>query len=567
MSLLKKKGWILVCLIGATLLYVSVAKKLYDIQIRGVASGIKNRTEFTKRLPARRGGIYDRNGREHPLAVSAPCWRVFVDPEPIPANGHAEVIRELCQFSVFDADRVYTAVTRTSGRYHPIGETADRDIVNTIATNTVLRRCVGTNPITRRYYPMDRHMCHIVGAVNSHDEPLMGIEKTMDRYLTGTDGSIKGTASAKRREIAAKREEKIDPIHGDDVFLTLDRNIQYLVENALDETMLKTQAQAGWIIVQNPKTGEILAMASRPNFSPDTFGSSLPTDQWNRAIFSVFEPGSTMKAVPFAAAVNEHLYTTNSLINVDNVLYAGRPLNDHVRGDITLTVALQKSSNRASSRIAMGLGRETMEAYFRAFGFGSRTGIDLEGEGTGTLHPARALSEIGAIRIAIGQGVAVTGIQMVSLYSTIANNGIRMKPYVIQRVVAADGTVRLENTPTPLSRPITPATAADTTFMLTHVTQKGGTGRRAAIPGYQVAGKTGTAQIPIAGGYSHTDYVGSFVGFFPADDPQVTILVCLEAPKPLYQGGTVAAPVFSELGAKIARYLEIPPDTPVPIIY
>ena len=562
MSLVRKKGWILLFLIGATLLYARVAKKLYDVQIRKTSSGIKNRTEFTKRLPARRGGIYDRNGREHPLAVSAPCWRIFVDPAPIPTNGHAEVIRNLSALNAFDEDRVFNAVTRTTGRYHPIGETADRDIVEALKTNNILRRCVGADSITRRHYPMDRHMCHIVGAVNSHDEPLMGIEKTMNRYLTGVDGSIKGTASAKRREIAAKREAKVDPIHGDDVFLTLDRNIQYFVENTLDETMEETQAQAGWIIVQNPNTGEILAMASRPNFSPYAFGSTLPTDQWNRAIFTVFEPGSTMKAVPFAAAINEELYTTNSLINVDNVLYAGRPLNDHVRGEITLTVALQKSSNRASSRIAIGLGRETMDLYFRAFGFGSRTGIDLEGEGTGTLHPASKLSEVGAIRIAIGQGVAVTGIQMISLFSTIANKGLRMKPYVIQRVVAADGTVRLENTPTPLGRPITPATAADTTFMLTHVTERGGTGRRAAIPGYKVAGKTGTAQIPIAGGYSHTDYVGSFIGFFPADDPQLTILVCLEAPKPKYQGGTVAAPVFAEIGAAIARYLEIPADTP-----
>lgn len=567
MSLVKKKGWILFFLIGATFLYASVAKKLYDIQIKKTSDSIKNRTVFTRRLPARRGGIYDRNGREHPLAISAPCWRVFVDPEPIPTNGHAKVFRELCTFDVFDEDRVYHAITRTKGRYHPIGETANRTIIDALATNTILRRCVGKNLITRRHYPMDRHMCHIVGAVNSHGEPLMGIEKTTDRYLKGKDGSIRGIASAKRREIRAKREEKIEPVHGDDVFLTLDRNIQYFVENTLDETMQETQAQAGWIIVQNPKTGEILAMASRPNFSPYAFGSSSPEDQWNRAIFTVFEPGSTMKAVPFAAAINEGLYTTNALINADNVLYAGRPLSDHVRGDITLTVALQKSSNRAASRIAMGLGREIMEQYFKAFGFGFKTGIDLEGEGTGTLRPAHALSEIGAIRIAIGQGVAVTGIQMTSLFSTIANKGLRMKPYVIQRVVTADGTVRLENTPTPLGRPITAEAAADMTFMLTHVTKRGGTGRRAAIPGYTVAGKTGTAQIPVAGGYSQTDYVGSFIGFFPANDPQLTILVCLEAPKPKYQGGTVAAPVFSKLGATIARYLEIPPDVPEPSIF
>lgn len=560
MSFFRKKGWILLFLAGTTLLYVLVAKRLYDIQIKRTATGSKNRTEFIKRLPARRGGIYDRNGREHPLAVSAPCWKIYVDPIPIPENGSAEVVRQLCKFSIFAENRIYDAVTHTNGRYNVIGTTADRDIVDAISTNTFLRRCIGKELITERHYPMGRQMCHIVGVVNSHNEPLMGIEKTMHRHLTGKDGHIKGTVSAKQREIGAKREVKVDPTHGADVILTLDRNIQYFVENALDETMQETSAQAGWIIVQNPTTGEILAMASRPNFSPTAFGAALLSDQWNRAIFSAFEPGSTMKAVPFAAAINENLCTTNSLINVDNVLYAGRTLSDHVRGEITLTTALQKSSNRASSRLAMALGRETMETYFKAFGFGSKTGIDLEGEGSGTLHPARKLSDLSAIRIAIGQGVSATGIQMISLYSTIANKGLRMKPFVVQRVVAENGTILIENTPTPLGRPISPATAADVTFMLTTVTEKGGTGRRAAIPGYKVAGKTGTAQMAIHGGYSQTDYVASFVGFFPADDPQLTILVCLEAPKPLYHGGTVAAPVFSKLGTTIANYLEIPPD-------
>jgi len=563
-----KKTWMLLCVAGASLLYLRVAIKLHDIQIGGTSRGLTNMITYTRTLPARRGEIYDRNGQNHPLAISAPCWRVFIDPGVIPEDAHAAILRTLAGLDAFDENLVYDAVTSDpSRRYRPIGETLDHEVIRFISTNTLLRRCVGHEDISRRIYPMGRHMSHIVGVVNSHNEPLLGLEKTLDGFLRGKPGIIRGVADARRREIVAKREEKIDPVHGANVYLTLDRNIQYGVGLLLDEAMEETRARAGWIIVQDPATGEILAMASRPDFSPLTFGAAAPTDQWNRAIFVAYEPGSIMKALPFAAGINEGLFATNTLINVDPVLYAGRPLSDYVRGEITLTTAMQKSSNRAASRVAMALGRETMEAYFKAFGFGSRTGIDIEGEATGLLRPARTLSEIGSIRIAIGQGIATTGIQMTALFSTIANGGVRMKPYVIKRIVAADGTILLENTPTPIGRPISAATAADTTFLLTTVIQPGGTGRRAAIPGYTVAGKTGTAQIPVDGRYSTTDYVGSFVGYFPAWDPHVTILVSLEAPKPNYQGGTVAAPLFAKVGALVAEYLEIPPDRPTPSIY
>ncbi len=551
--------------VGFTLLYALDAKRLYDIQIGSKSSGIVNAMDYTKKLPARRGGIYDRNGLNQPLASSVPYWRVFLDPEVIPEGEHAQVMRLLCQFGEFDEDKIFRAVSSRKGRYFPIGQTINRETIDNLSTNKFLKRCVGKDNVTRRNYPIGSHMCHVVGVVNSLGEALDGIELNMNKYLTGTDGYIKGVASGKRREIASKREEKVDPVNGADVFLTLDRTIQYFVETALDEAMIETKARSAWVIVQNPRTGEILAMASRPNFEPDQFGSCDPEAKWNRAIFMNFEPGSTMKALPFAAGLNEGLYETNSLINVDAVLYAGRTLKDHVKGDITLTVATQKSSNRATSRVAMALGRQKMEEYLKAFDFGRKSGIGLNGESTGILAPSQSWSEVQAIRIAIGQGISVTGIQMVSLYSTLANKGLRMKPYVVDKVVAANGEVILQNHPTPLGRPFTEKTASDTAFMLGTVTETGGTGRRAKIPGYAVAGKTGTAQIAIPGGYSSTDYTASFVGFFPAGNPQVTILVALDAPKPNYHGGTVAAPVFAKIGAAVARYLEIPPDYPVPI--
>ena len=569
MHVARDKFWIIVFGLSATLLFAAVGSRLYDIQIRGniVTDDPTKGMEYREVLPARRGGIYDRGGKSHPLAMSVPLWKIFVDPGMIEDGRHGDVMREICKYSAFYESKVFAAVMAEKGRYHPIGETIDRLIVDDFATNSVLKRCVGKEKITRRNYPLGSQMSHVVGVVNSAGEALDGMEKVMDEYLTGKNGYIKGVASAKRREIVAKREEHVPAVDGCDVFLTLDQNIQYIVENALDEAMTNFNARAGWVIVQNPRTGEILAMASRPNFDPRNYGRSDPESRWNRAIFTNYEPGSVMKALTFSAGLNEGLFKTNSLINCDPVLYAGRPLQDHVRGDITTTLAVQKSSNRASSRIAMALGRQRMEDYLGKFGFGKKTGIQLMGESTGILDPAKKWGDLRLIRIGIGQGISVTGLQLVSLYSTIANGGNMMRPYVVSQVLDPNGAIVFENTPVRISAPISEKTARDMAFMLGTVPEAGGTGRRAKIPGYRVAGKTGTAQMAIPGGYSSTDYIGSFCGFFPVSNPQVTILVSLEAPRPNYHGGTVAAPVFSKIGSAIASYLEIPPDDPEALTY
>ena len=557
------KTWIGVFGVLVTLLYVYVGVKLYDLQMEAKPVDEKSGMAYNKVLPARRGGIYDRRGIEHPLASSVPFWKVFIDPSEIAEDTHDDVLRRLCEYGEFDEEKIYEAITSTSGRYFPIGETINRTIVDDINTNSILNRCVGREKVTRRNYPLGRQMCHIVGVVNSSGDALDGIELTMNHYLTGKDGYIKGVANAKRREIASKRQDEVQPINGADVFLTLDQNIQFFVETALDEAMVETRAQSAWAIVQDPKTGEILAMASRPNFDPYEYGLTNPTNLWNCAIFKNYEPGSTMKGLTFAAGLNEGLYRTNSLVNCDNVAYAGRPLQDHVHGDITLTVATQKSSNRGASRVAMALGRTKFEEYLINFGFGKKTRLPLPGESTGILFPARTWSEVQAIRIAIGQGIAVTGMQMVSLYSALANKGVRMQPYVVAKVVGPDGEIIMQNKPTPIGQPITEKTSTDMEFMLSTVTVRpGGTGWRARVPGYEVAGKTGTAQIPMNGRYSQTEYTASFVGFFPARNPRVTILVGLESPKPNYHGGTVAAPVFAKIGTAVAQYLEIPPDFP-----
>ena len=560
------RTWIVLFGLLATGLYGAVAFKLYQMQV--VANrdkpdaGSDRQIEFFSEPKARRGGIYDRHGVDHPLAVSVASWIVYADSQGISDVDRPEILRRLAALGTFDEDRLYEAIAKTRGRYNVFGEIMDEDVRRAIKDDPLLARCIGCNEVSKRVYPLGREMCHVLGAVNAEGQGADGLEIALDRHLTGKNGFIHSFKDKDNREIPSKRNLYIPPVDGGDVFLTLDQNIQHFAESALDDAMVETAARAAWTIVMDVKTGEVLAMASRPNFDPAHFSSTDPFSKWNRAIFTNYEPGSTMKGFTFASGINEGAFRTNSLVNCDNVAYAGRLLSDHVRGDITLTVATQKSSNRGASRVAMALGRYKTEEYFQKFGFGRKTSISLPGESTGIMPPARKWSELQAIRVAIGQGVAVTGIQMVRAYSAIANKGVLMQPYIVARVVDANGGIIFQNKPTPLGRPITEKTSSDLVFMLCTVTQKGGTGRRAHFPGYEVAGKTGTAQIAVGGGYSSTDYTASFVGFFPARDPRICILVALEAPKPNYHGGTVAAPVFAKIGAATARYLEIPPDHP-----
>ena len=355
----------------------------------------------------------------------------------------------------------------------------------------------------------------------------------------------------------------MEPVDGSDVRLTIDLELQLEVEAALDEVMAEKKPRAAWAVVMDPHTGEILALASRPAFRPDDFGASTADEQRNRAISDLYEPGSVMKTFAAAAALDEGLVGTNTLLDVSNTLYCGRPLRDHTHGQTELTVAqmLAWSSNRGASRLGMLLGKARQQAHLKAFGFGRRTGLPLLGESAGqTIGDG---SELNNIRISMGQGMTATAVQLAAAYSAIANGGLLMKPILVKAIDRADGTRAFEAKPEVVGRPCSEKTARQLREMLKAVAAPGGTARRARIPGYAVAGKTGTAQMVYGGRYSQTDFRGSFIGFFPADDPRVTILVTCEAtPKPNTDGGVCAAPVFARIGKAAARILDIPPDDP-----
>lgn len=519
---------------------------------------------WAAQLEAPRGGIYDRRGKDYPLAVSLPGELIFIDPATVsPEHDKVSIACRVAETLNLDTDQVLVALNRKDTRYIELGVTIDTEIANRLRGSDVS----GVHLVDRtvRHYPLGRKMSHVLGFVNAENIGSAGVEQRFHSLLQGTAGFLEGKVDARRHEIYRERNRYVPPIPGADVMLTLDLNVQYILEQALDDGIDAFSATGGWAIVQRVRTGEILAMAARPDFDPNHY-RFVSQDLWrNRAIADVFEPGSTMKALVVAAALNEGLATPETMIECGTGvwMYAGRPLRDHVRGKASVTEIIQRSSNVGAAKLALELGNQRFEAYLRAFGFGSRLGIDLPGEENGILAPARRWATISPTRLAIGQGIAATGLQMLSLYSTLANDGIMMRPYAIKQVRSPCGEILHQGQPEMIGRPIRPEVARQMREMLSKVTEPGGTATRAAIAHYRVAGKTGTAQIPIAGGYSQTEYWASFVGFLPSEHPEITILVVIERPQPQRTGGVVAAPVFARIGESVAHYLELLPSATI----
>ncbi|MDR2850148.1 MAG: penicillin-binding protein 2 [Verrucomicrobiota bacterium] len=520
---------------------------------------------FTRELVALRGGIFDRNGKRYPMAMSLPASLFFVDPKTVKKEHDIRNIARTVseQLGLPEAD-VLEKLQRTDSSYIKLGYSFDERVIAALTTNTISG--IGVEEIVLRRYPQGRRMSHVLGFVNTAGIGGAGIEQQYNRYLAGTPGVIKGvsTGEKKPKEIYSHRKMLVPPIAGSDLFLTLDHNIQYEVERALQEVVEKYEALSGWVIVQQVKTGAILAMASYPDFDPENYREST-ADVWrNNALAVVYEPGSIMKAVTVSSLLNERLATPDTLFDVGEGVwfYAGKPLRDHVYGRIPVSTALKKSSNIACAKMGLELGNHRLEAYLRGFHFGEKLGLELPGEERGILARRKDWDKLTPTRVPIGQGIAVTGLQMINAYSTIANDGVMMKPYIVDRIVSPDGETIFKAKPEVLGRPVRAEVARSVREMLVGVTEDGGTGKRAFVPGYSVAGKTGTAQKAVPGGYSNTDYYASFVGFVPAGEPVFSVLVSVDRPRPQHTGGFVSAPVFAKIAAATARYLEIPPDLP-----
>lgn len=419
----------------------------------------------------------------------------------------------------------------------------------------------------RRFYPKGPLLSHVLGFAGLDGEGLEGIERRYEGQLRGEKRVVVLQRDALGRTVFPKGLAEQSPAPGHNLVLTVDEVIQYITEKELDDAVTRTHAKSGTMIVLDPQTGALLALAVSPRFDPNAVAAIGP-DRWrNRALTDIYEPGSTMKTIVAAAAIEERVMKPNTMVFAENgrMTVANTVIHDHEKlGWLTFAQVIQKSSNIGAAKVGAALGDLRLYRYLQAFGFGQRTDIDLPGEASGLVKHPREWGRRSLASISMGQEIGVTPIQMVTAMAAIANGGVLMKPYVVSEIQDAHGRVLRRILPHVKRRVVSPETARTVTAILEGVVTDG-TGGKAAIPGFRVAGKTGTAQKvdPRTGRYSATQFVGSFVGFVPADNPRLAMIVVIDEPHGEAWGGTVAAPVFRRVGEQVLNYLGVSSNEPV----
>jgi len=411
---------------------------------------------------------------------------------------------------------------------------------------------------TKRIYPNSYLASHVLGFSGVDNVGLEGVERSFNHYLKGTPGWAIFLRDARMKKLDIW-EKMVVPQDGMDLVLTIDEVIQYIAERELDKAYQKYHAKSASIVVMDPHTGRILAMANRPTYDLNERSSVSKDTIRNRAICDLFEPGSVFKIVTASAAFEEKRVKETDVFNCENGAYqvAGRVLHDHVaHGNLTFQQVIEESSNIGTVKVAMMLGPDIVYRYIRAFGFGTKTGIDLSGEISGMIISPKNWSKSSITTIPIGQGVGVTAIQLASYISVIANGGQLMRPYAVDSIRDNQGRIIKQNKPVMVRKVISLDTALRIKKILTGVIEEG-TGKLGKVLGFSAAGKTGTAQkLEPNGTYSHDKFVASFIGFAPADDPLITVVVTVDEPHGSYYGGVVAAPVFQKVAGDVIRYLK-----------
>ncbi len=535
---------------------VGLVARLYTLQVIQyveLLTRAQRQQQRTVEVAAKRGTIYDC--RAHPLAMSLAVDSVYAVPAEVP---NPEMVAGLLAPILglepgelqgrFKAFRSFCWVKRKV-----TAEEAAR-------VRDLNLKGVYFQKEMKRFYPKGELASHVMGYVGLDDTGLGGLEYGMNDVIKGRAGRILVAADARRQSFHSSEWEG-QP--GKNVVLTLDENIQYIAEKALAEAVRSWRAAGGTVIVQNPYTGEILALANQPTFNPNEFAKSDAAAQVNRAVGLVYEPGSTFKLVTFAAALEEKLASPREVINcqLGGITLAGHVIHDHKPfGNLTVEQILTLSSDVGAIKMGLRLGEERLHRYIRDFGFGGKTEVELPGEERGLLKPPSRWSGISIGEISMGQEVGVTGLQLVTAYSAIANGGILFQPRIVHDVFRAD--VHDPLPPVSGRRVVSERTADLMKQMLAEVVERG-TGTAARLSGYRAAGKTGTAQkIDASGSYSKSHYVSSFVGFAPIQKPSVTILVVIDSPVGAIYGSEVAAPVFRSTAEQTLGYLNVPHDNP-----
>lgn len=513
--------------------------------------------QYKKNIPLvpKRGTIYTRGYEE--LAVTVEVDSIYAEPESIETP--RLVAKRLAPFLSLSSKELEDHLS-SSKSFIWLARKVTPSTIETIKSLNI--RGIGFVKENRRFYPNGELAAHAVGFSGIDGRGLGGIELAHDSQIKGKTELVRAERDALGKRTLPKDLGFEDSLTGNSIVLTIDKTIQYTAESALADAVRKSGAKGGTAVVMDPKSGEVLAMASYPQFNPNDLSSTSQESLKNRAIVDTYEPGSTFKVFLLAAALEEGVVKPEDRFDCENgsMELAGKVIHDtHKHGNLTVREIMKFSSNIGASKIAAKLGKERFYDYITSFGFGSPTGIELNGEGSGILRSMKSWSKLELANVSFGQGVSVTPLQLTTGFSAIANGGYLMKPYLVRDILDKDGSVIKRNQPQIVKKVISGETASKITEMLMDVVNEGGTGAMAALNGYDVAGKTGTAQKVSGGrGYKENKHVASFIGFVPAHAPELVVLVAIDEPVGVQYGGTVAAPAFKAIAETSLRYLNSP---------
>ena len=556
------------CTLGGRLLHLQVwqSDKYSELAANARKNFIQER--------ARRGDIVDRKGSL--LATTKSVVVVGVDPHAFNQDDQGK-LHQLAQLLKLDYQTVYDSVTKkftTKGeqKLSPVRWVKLQEGIDESTYKQVKQLQVGGvygNYQHSRFYPNQQLGAHVLGYVNKEGKACMGIELMADYYLKGQDGWIESERDGRRREMPQFRSVEFLAKDGLNVQLSIDRVIQDSVEEEISNLFEKYSPLSVSIIVSQPATGEILAMANGPTFDPNLFNDFPLENQRNRILTDLYEPGSTYKIIPVGGALNEGIIRPDDIVDCSVSRYeVGKkslrlPKDHHPLGKISLHQVVQKSSNRGAAQVGLKLGADRLYNYSRLFGFGQKTNLGLTGERSGVLHKPKNWDGLTITRLPMGHAVSVTPMQVHCAMSVIANDGIMMKPTLVRKVFDQSGKTVVPFPPRPVRRVVDEEVSREMTDMLVSVVGNEGTARSAMIPGFDVAGKTGTTQKIIDGKYSSNHHVASFSGFFPADNPKAVITVVVDEPKMkrgrLGYGGSVAGPSFRKIANRLISYFGIQP--------
>ena len=510
-------------------------------------------------LSPKRGVIYDRAG--HELAMSIQVDSAFIVPTETPDLPN--VIGLITRITN-DDPRVVLADCQAHKTFCWVARKADAETIQRISALHLQGIHFQKEP--KRFYPKRELAAQVLGYVGTEDQGLSGLERQFNQQLQGKPGKLMISVDARKRWFASVEQESKP---GNNLVLTIDQNIQAIAERELERGMEATKAIAGTVVVENPHTGEILALTNRPTFNPNNRREIRPESLKDHAVSDIFEPGSTFKMVTISAGLEEKVTRPDEMFDcqMGSIVINGMRIRDSKpHGMLSVADIIAESSDVGAIKVGMRLGNDRFYKYIRAFGFGQQTGIELPGETRGMTKPVDRWSKVSFAAISMGQEIGISAVQLTSLISTIANDGVR----VPARIVA--GTIAPQNAPQTIAfqpvegtRVLSSLTAAQMRQMLQGVVLHG-TGRKALLEGYSSAGKTGTAQKvdPATGAYSKTKYVASFAGFAPINNPQIAVVVILDSAVGLHQGGQVSAPVFQRIVQQVLEYQHVPHDVELP---